>query len=64
VIRVVGFSKELQSRFMRGAEGKRSMRINCQYRLKIGHSADRKMYHPPEKMVYSFSRLVKNRTGW
>jgi len=36
----------------------------CQYRLKITHSAGRKRYHPPEKMVYSFSRLVKNRTGW
>jgi hypothetical protein len=30
---------------------------NCQYRLKIIHSAGRKRYHPPEKMVYSFSPL-------
>jgi len=36
----------------------------CQYRLKIPHSADRKIPHPPEKMVYSFSRLVENGTGW
>jgi hypothetical protein len=36
----------------------------CQYRLKITHSAGRKMYHPPEKMVYSFSRLIENKTGW
>jgi hypothetical protein len=36
----------------------------CQYRLKITHSAGRKMRHPPEKMVYSFSRLTENRTGW
>ncbi len=36
----------------------------CQYRLKITHSAGRKRYHPPEKMVYSFSRLVENETGW
>jgi hypothetical protein len=32
--------------------------------LKITHCAGRKGYHLPEKMVYSFSRLVKNRTGW
>jgi hypothetical protein len=36
----------------------------CQYRLKITHSAGRKRYHPPEKIVYSFSRLVENETGW
>jgi hypothetical protein len=33
--------------------------------LKIPHSAGRKVCHPPEKMVESFSRLVeKNETGW
>jgi hypothetical protein len=36
----------------------------CQYRLKIPHSAGRKGCHPPEKMVYSFSRLIENGTGW
>ena len=36
----------------------------CQYRLKIPHSAGRKGCHPPEKMVESFSRLVENETGW
>jgi hypothetical protein len=36
----------------------------CQYRLKIPHSAGRKVCHPPEKMVESFSRLVENETGW
>ena len=45
--------------------GERTLEMGmCQYRLKITHSAGRKRYHPPEKMVYSFSRLVKNRTGW
>ena len=38
--------------------------IFCQYRLKIPHSAGRKVCHPPEKMVESFSRLVENETGW
>jgi hypothetical protein len=37
---------------------------HCQYRLKIPHSAGRKGCHPPEKMVYSFSRLIENGTGW
>jgi hypothetical protein len=36
----------------------------CQYRFKIPHSTDRKIPHLPEKMVYSFSRLVENGTGW
>lgn len=36
----------------------------CQYRLKIPHSAGRKVCHPPEKMVESFSRLIENETGW
>jgi hypothetical protein len=38
--------------------------LGCQYRLKIPHSAGRKGCHPPEKMVYSFSRLIENGTGW
>jgi len=40
------------------------LRPDWQYRLKIPHSAGRKTGHHAEKMVYSFSRLVENRTGW
>jgi hypothetical protein len=40
------------------------VRLLCQYRLKIPHSAGRKVCHPPEKMVESFSRLIENETGW
>jgi len=36
----------------------------CQYRLKIPHCTGRKIPHLPEMMVYSFSRLVENGTGW
>jgi hypothetical protein len=36
----------------------------CQYRLKIPHCTGRKFPHPPELMVYRFSRLVENGTGW
>jgi hypothetical protein len=36
----------------------------CQYRLKIPHSAGRKIPHSLAEMVYSFSRLVENETGW
>jgi hypothetical protein len=32
--------------------------------LKIPHCTGRKFPHPPEMMVYSFSRLVENGTGW
>jgi hypothetical protein len=36
----------------------------CQYRLKIPHSANRKIHHPAEIVVYKFSRSVENETGW
>jgi hypothetical protein len=36
----------------------------CQYRLEIPHSAGRKVCHPPEIKVYSFSRLIENGAGW
>ena len=37
---------------------------SCQYRLKIPHSASRKIHHPAETVVYKFSRSVENGTGW
>ncbi len=49
---------------MRGVLAKRFNRLMCQYRLKIPHSAGRKVRHRPEMKVYSFSRLVENETGW
>ena|SRR6185312_6335083 len=36
----------------------------CQYRLKIPHSAGRKIHHRPEIVVYKFSRSTENGTGW
>jgi hypothetical protein len=32
--------------------------------LKIPRCTGRKIPHPAEKMVYSFSRLIENETGW
>jgi len=37
--------------------------VEVSYRLKIP-ICRRKVCHPPEKMVESFSRLVENETGW
>ena len=39
-------------------------RVYCLFRLKIPHCTGRKFPHPPELMVYRFSRLVENGTGW
>ena len=38
--------------------------VFCQYRLKIPHSAGRKVVHFQAEAVYSFSRRVENGTGW
>jgi hypothetical protein len=38
--------------------------LSCQYRLKIAHSAGRKVVHLAEMKVCSFSRRVENGTGW
>lgn len=49
----------MNARHFSGAQGR-----FCQYRLKIPHSAGRKVVHLAEMKVYSFSRRVENGTGW